>query len=399
MTETYVLRQRRALILLSFAAFASTAAVRVCDPMLPQLADTFSTTTGRAASVVTVFAVAYGVLQLFYGPLGDHYGKYRVVSIATLACALASLGCAFAPSISWLIVARVFAGATAAAIIPLSVAWIGDKVPYEIRRASIARFLVGSITGMVAGSLLGGLFADTLGWRAAFVALAIVYLGVGAMLQVEHKRQIADAHSEDRAAPVKFQLWSQTQNVLRTPWARIVLVTVFAESVMLFGALAFIPAYLHARFGVSLFAAGAIAAVFGLGGLAYVALAPRLLQRLGEKGLAVSAALLLCIAFVFLRIAPAAIWTVPAIFTIGLGFFMLHNTLQTNATQMVSATRGTAVSLFASSAFMGQAVGVALASVIVDGAGVPWLFVAAAVTLPVIALAFARMIRRRPVTG
>ncbi len=392
-------RQRRALVLLSFAAFASTAAVRVCDPMLPQLADAFFTTTGRAAGVVTVFAVAYGVLQLFYGPLGDHYGKYRVVSIATLACALASLGCAFAPSISWLIGARVFAGATAAAIVPLSVAWIGDSVPYQRRQAAIARFLVGSITGMSAGSLLGGLFADTLGWRAAFVALAVVYLIVGALLQVEHKRQIADAPTGDRTASAKFQLWSQTQNVLRTPWARVVLVTVFAESVMLFGVLAFIPAYLHARFGVSLFAAGAMAAVFGVGGLAYVALAPRLLQRLGETGLAVGAALLLSTAFVFLRFAPAAIWTVPAIFTIGLGFFMLHNTLQTNATQMVSARRGTAVSLFASSAFTGQAVGVALASVIVDSAGVSWLFVAAAVTLPVIALAFARMIRRRPATN
>ncbi|MEP6609026.1 MAG: MFS transporter [Burkholderiaceae bacterium] len=390
------MRQRRALILLSFAAFASTAAVRVCDPMLPQLADAFSTTTGRAASVVTVFAVAYGVLQLFYGPLGDHYGKYRVVSIATLACALTSLACAFAPSISWLIVARVFAGATSAAIVPLSVAWIGDNVPYQRRQAAIARFLVGSITGMVAGSLLGGLFADTLGWRAAFVALAIVYLVVGAMLQVEHRRQIADVLAVDRTAPAEFQLWSQTQNVVRAPWARVVLVTVFAESVMLFGPLAFIPAYLHARFGVSLFAAGATAAVFGLGGLAYVALAPRLLQRLGETGLAVAAALLLFMAFVFLRFAPTAIWTVPAIFTIGLGFFMLHNTLQTNATQMVSTTRGTAVSLFAASAFTGQAVGVALASLIVDAVGVPWLFVAAAVTLPVIALTFARMIRRRP---
>ena len=366
--------------------------------MLPQLADTFSTTTGQAASVVTVFAVAYGVLQLFYGPLGDHYGKYRVVSIATLACALASLGCAFAPSINWLIVARVFAGATAAAIVPLSVAWIGDNVPYERRQASIARFLVGSITGMVAGSLLGGLFADTLGWRAAFVALAIVYFGVGAMLQFEHRRQLVNVQAVDGTTRAKFQLWSQTQNVLRTPWARVVLVTVFAESVMLFGALAFIPVYLHARFGVSLFAAGAIAAVFGLGGLAYVALAPRLLRRLGERGLAVAAALLLFVAFVFLRFASAAMWTVPAIFTIGLGFFMLHNTLQTNATQMVSSTRGTAVSLFASSAFTGQAVGVALASIIVDAAGVPWLFAMAAVTLPVIALAFAGMIRRRPAT-
>ena len=139
-----------------------------------------------------------------------------------------------------------------------------------------------------------------------------------------------------------------------------------------------------------------MAAFFGVGGLAYVAFAPRLLQRLGETGLATTAGISLLVAFLLLRLAPTAVWTVPAIFTIGLGFFMLHNTLQTNATQMVASARGTAVSLFASSAFTGQAVGVALASSIVDAAGVPWLFVMAAVALPVIAFTFARMIRRRP---
>lgn len=45
--------------------------------MLPQLAEAFSKTTGQAASVVTVFTIAYGVVQLVYGPLGDYYGKYR----------------------------------------------------------------------------------------------------------------------------------------------------------------------------------------------------------------------------------------------------------------------------------------------------------------------------------
>ena len=80
--------EARAIALLALAAFVSASAFRICDPMLPQLAAEFGASTGQAARAVTAFAVAYGVLQMFFGPVGDRYGKYRVVSVATFACAL-----------------------------------------------------------------------------------------------------------------------------------------------------------------------------------------------------------------------------------------------------------------------------------------------------------------------
>ena len=74
--------------------------------MLPQLAAEFGTTTGQAARAVTAFAVAYGVLQMFFGPVGDRYGKYRVVSVATFACALGSAGAVMAQSLDMLVLCR-----------------------------------------------------------------------------------------------------------------------------------------------------------------------------------------------------------------------------------------------------------------------------------------------------
>ena len=74
---------------------------------------------------------------------------------------------------------------------------------------------------------------------------------------------------------------------------------------------------------------------------------------------------------------------------------MLHNTLQTHATQMAPAARGTAVSLFSAALFMGQSVGVAIAAVIVDVASASWLFGIAAIALPLLGFAFARLLRDR----
>ena len=85
----------RTLWLLGTCAFASMASMRVCDAMLASLAAEFSVTTGQAARTISGFALAYGVLQLFYGPLGDRHGKVRVIGFATLACTIGATAAAF----------------------------------------------------------------------------------------------------------------------------------------------------------------------------------------------------------------------------------------------------------------------------------------------------------------
>ena len=71
--------------LVALSAFASMASMRMCDPMLVGLGQEFAVTTGEASAVISVYAVAYGVLQMFYGPLGDRLGKLRVIGAASLA--------------------------------------------------------------------------------------------------------------------------------------------------------------------------------------------------------------------------------------------------------------------------------------------------------------------------
>jgi predicted MFS family arabinose efflux permease len=385
----------RPITLLSLAAFASAIALRMCDPLLPKLAEDFGTSTGQAARVVAYFSVAYGLMQACYGPLGDRYGKYRVIAWATLASVAGNVGATLADSLDWLVASRILAGATTAAIIPLSMAWIGDHIPYERRQATLARFLSGQILGMVFGQFVGGFFADTLGWRWAFLLLAAIYFGSGLLLRAEIGRNPKIDASTLAGQSTRQPLWEQFHAVLHIRWARIVLFTVYIEGLVVFGALAFVPAYLHAQFGVSLTAAGAILATYGLGGLSYTLVTRHLVASLGERGLALGGGLLLGVAFVGFLVGPGWIWALPAGFIAGLGYYMLHNTLQTNATQMAPAARGTAVSLFASSFFLGQATGVAAAAPIVDYAGATWLFAIGAAALPLIGLGFAYVLHFR----
>src|ERR1700716_783664 len=137
------------------SAAQSTLSIPRSAILLLSLASEFRVSLGTASYVITLFSVAYGLSQLFFGPLGDRFGKYLVVAWACMACAVTALLCALAPNFSLLLVARLLAGGTAAAIIPLSMAWIGDVVPYNERQPVLAKFLIGQILGVSAGVLVG----------------------------------------------------------------------------------------------------------------------------------------------------------------------------------------------------------------------------------------------------
>jgi predicted MFS family arabinose efflux permease len=122
-----------------------------------------------------------------------------------------------------------------------------------------------------------------------------------------------------------------------------------------------------------------------------------LVQGLGERGLARYGGLALAGGFVAVAISPLMI-VPPAMVLLGLGLHMLHNTLQTNATQMAPEARGLAVSTFANVLFMGQAAGIWLSGLLIDRIGFAPIFIAAGVALFAVGLAFALLLGSRPAT-
>lgn len=361
----------------------------MCDPLLPYFAAKYGVGLGAVAQTVTAFAIAYGLLQLAYGPIGDRYGKYRVITFATSGCALTSLACALAPTLSALVITRFLAGATAGALIPLSLAWIGDTVPYERRQSVLARYLIGQMFGIALGQVLGGLGADYLGAEPVFVVLAGWFAATAWLMW-----QFRPSQSEAQHGPAGGLLHRYAA-VLEVPWSRVVLLTVFVEGFLLVGALAFVPTHLHRAYGLPLTLAGSVAMLFGAGGLVYAALSTTLVRRLGEPGLACGGGILLALCFIALALGTMPLMAVAACLLAGLGFYMLHNTLQVNATQMAPAQRGSSLALFACTLFMGHAVGVTLTGVMAERFGTAPVLAGAGVLLLVVGLVFAAARRRK----
>lgn len=375
---------------LAVVHFTSSAMMRVCDPMLPALAHSFGVSTGRAALTISAYAVAYGLMQLLFGPLGDRYGKRRVIGFAALGCVIGNLLALLAMNLELLVLARFLAGAAAAGIIALVLAWVGDSVPYEDRQAVLARFLTLSLGGMIAGQWGSGFLTEHFGWRAVFAVLALVFVIGGLAISL---------HPDVRREPAKPQSGQShfrvIQQVLAVPWARWMLLVVLVEGAFAFSGLAFLPAYLVRAFGLSLSAAAAIVALYGVGGFFYASAVRKMVAKLGESGIALAGGGAMASAWLLLAAAGHWAWAVPACLVGGLGFYMLHGTLQAHATQMVPTLRGTSVSLFAMAMFLGIAAGVAVASAAVDRVGYPLVFVACGLVLGALSVMFAYSLRAR----
>jgi MFS transporter, YNFM family, putative membrane transport protein len=383
----------RSIILLAVAGFASQAMVRVTDSLLPQIAADFGTTVGEASIVVAAYAVSHGTIQLIIGPVGDRFGKYRTV---TLMCALASILvalCGTVHSLSALALARLASGAAAGWIIPLSMAYVGDVTPYERRQPVLARYLSGQIFGQLFGQAAGGVLGDLFGWRDVFFVLAGLFALATSGLVFElltNPRTRAGGHGDEASRGFVADYVA----VFSNPWARFVILAVFIEASVGWGAFAYVGADLHLRFSLSFSAIGLIVGTFGIGGLLYAASVQQLVNRFGQAGLAIFGGVLLGLAYATLALG-AGWWLTPiAVTAIGLGFYALHNTLQTNATQMTPQARGTAVAIFSSAIYFGQTLGVAVGALVFDRFTAVPLFIATAVALPALAWWFAAKLRR-----
>ncbi len=388
---------RRSILLLSFATFASMAAQRICDAMLPELSRVFAVSLAQAAQVVSVFAITYGLAQLFYGPLGDRLGKFRVVTFATLGCSIGSIVAVFATSLDVLLLARMLMALGAAALIPLSMAWVGDAVPPEQLQETLTRTGLGSTMGIVGGQLVGGLLTDALGWRWAFAFMTLLFAVVGSLLYVDLRRQRAAP-----AAPLKPSQRVERPSFVRQalmivtgPWSRVVLLMALVEGAVGFGVLAMWASHLHRSLSLPLSVAGAIVAMFGLGGVLYMAVGRHLIRRFGQQGLVLIGGAMVGLCALVLAFTPHWLPAIPASLFAGFGFFMFHNTMQAHATQMAPEARGTAVSLFASCLFLGQSIGVVVAASLIDRIGTGLVIALGGTVMAVEGVYFAWALRRR----
>jgi predicted MFS family arabinose efflux permease len=368
--------------------------VRAVDPIVPAIAADLGVTLSQAALVATAFSLPYAVMQIFLGPAGDAVGKGRLIGFSLTILALGLALSAIAPGYGTLLMARVLAGAFAGGIVPAAMALIGDRVSFEERQPAIGRFLIASISGQVVGAASSGFLAGMIGWRAVFALGAVVaaLAALGTFLFLDTRGEARRRLSVSRAL-------SGYRAVLDNPIALLLFAATAAEGALYFGLFPFVAPMLSLRGVDGTSAAGIAIAAFAMGGVLYGTVVRPLLGMLGQWNMMRVGGLVAGAGYLIVASPVPWIAVVGLFFAMGFSFYMVHNTLQTRATELAPGARGSALALFAASFFLGQGIGPVVGGVVTHWAGYHLLFGAAGILVVLMSLVAASAIGRRVRAG
>ncbi len=154
-----------ACVLASSMAFIDGSALTVA---IPSLRADFGADLASVQWVLNGYVLALASLTLIGGALADVHGRARMLSLGCILFGLASVACALAPSMPWLIAARVVQGVAAAILTPASLALIGSTYPRDERNRAIGTWAAASALTTAGGPVLGGVLTETFGWQSVF---------------------------------------------------------------------------------------------------------------------------------------------------------------------------------------------------------------------------------------
>lgn len=360
-------------VIISAASFASAFALRAVDPVIPVIARDFGVSIGDAALLISAFGFPYALSQPIMGPVADSIGKSRIIRSALFILFACTLMAALADSLDGLFLARLAAGAFSGGVIPVSMALVGDRIPLDQRQFTLSRLLIANISGQMAGAAVSGVVVDHFGWRAVFAVVAFL-IALACLLALYAFRDF-----EDRTGP--FTIGSVAANYRRLFSSRYGLFIMFGvmfEGIFAFGLFPFMAAVIARHGAQGATEAGLVLGCFAIGGILYALAVRPLLRRLSPPGMILTGALV-CAAGYLATLLPVH-WTIfmPIFIFAGFGFFMMHNTLQTLATEALPDARAAAVALFSTFFFLGQALGPIVGGAITDMVGAAQLYAVAA---------------------
>lgn len=184
-----------ATILGSSLAFIDGSVVNVA---LPALAIDLHASPSSLPWAINAYLLPLGALILLGGSLGDHFGRRRFFLAGLVAFTLASIICAAAPSLPWLLAGRGLQGLGAALLMPNSLAILGSEFAGEARGRAIGTWAaVGALAGAL-GPIIGGWLVDTVGWRVIFLINVPVAIAGGYLAW----KYVAERTESENAAPL-----------------------------------------------------------------------------------------------------------------------------------------------------------------------------------------------------
>ncbi len=334
--------------------FSAAVAIRTLDPLTVEVARDLLVPVSSVVLLASAVALPCALAQPILGPIGDHFGKSRVLKISLWASAISLAAGAVANDLVMLAVSRMLTGVAGAGLIPVGMAMVGDMYKNG-RQIAIARFVASAIIGQIMGAVFAGVLAEVIGWRGVMwlCCAVVVIAAIAATLLLP---------GEPKDAPDKGQFGLHTGMAIyrrifrnRRSWACYS--TVFATGGLVFGFLPFVAPVLQMQNAGGTREAGIIIGGMAVGSLAFSLALPLFLRIATRPTLMALGGLVGCAGF--FAYSSNVHWLAEAAFfcVVGVGFFMIHNSVQAEVADIDPSSRSTCFAMHAGFFYMGQTVG------------------------------------------
>jgi DHA2 family methylenomycin A resistance protein-like MFS transporter len=161
----------RVLATVSVAFVVTQLDVTIVNIALPSIGAQLHAPVSVLQWIVDAYTLAFAVLMLSAGVLGDRFGARRLFAAGLALFAVASLGCGMAPNASALVAARALQGISAAAMLPNSLALLNRACRHDprLRARAVGLWTASGAVSIAAGPVLGGILIASWGWRSIFL--------------------------------------------------------------------------------------------------------------------------------------------------------------------------------------------------------------------------------------
>lgn len=378
------------LFIFCLAALSSAMANRAMDPLVSEVARDFDIAIATAATVVSAFAFPYALAQPVLGPVGDYYGKGRMLRAFMWLQCVSLLVVVLSPTFAILFIARFLGGIASGAIMPAAMAAVGDRYPPAERQQKIGTLVSVALIGFTFSSAAAGILAVYVSWRAIFAITLVFAIGAAIMLRLvveKTPRPEKPMQASDAIAGYKL--------LFSNPRAKFCYGAVFLEGLAMWGTLPYISPILEARGAGGPGEAGLIITAMSLGAFLLTATVKHWLKLFTPYQLMFLGGFLTAIGPIVLAYDLDWRWFAAAFALSGLGFMMVHNSIQAEVAALAPSVRGSAFAMHSCWLFVGHSFGPLLFALGLKSIGeLPMLYVFGLTLLvigPAISIAFSRM--------
>lgn len=380
------------LLVLGFLAFWANGDNYAAAPLLPSIASDLGLSVPRAALSVTAYMLSFGLFTILFGPLGDKYGKGRIIKIAALGTSVFSVLGGFSWNLGSLVFFRSMNGIFGAGIFPVTMALIGSEFDEKERQPALAKVMGLMFLGGASATVIGGTLAQFGSWRMVYIVYGVAEL----LLSVFVMRLVPNGS----VAAAPFSPARSYTAALKDTRVLGLVATVFAVGFAVFGSFSYSGHYVASLTGLPIVLVGLVVTVFGVGTVVS-SRSLQALQRQFGSNLVILAGIAGAVSLALL--ALPAVTGSTSVWLLGLGFFgfgfsfvILQSTLVVSAQGFLPSMRGTAMSLVSFGMFVGGGVGTQVNGAILSFGGMAAIYIMAAALMLVASISLSA-IRRVPV--